>query len=66
MGSTPDQSEPASRSPAQWRTDIRDAMSRGELLPAYDLAYRARVDCPMIRNWPGPARERLLGEAAAR
>ena len=46
MESTPPQADPAAKSLAQWRGEIRDAMSSGELLEAYDLADRAVLDFP--------------------
>jgi len=46
MESTPESAEPAKKSLAQWHDETRIAMGRGELLQAYDLADRARVDYP--------------------
>jgi tetratricopeptide (TPR) repeat protein len=46
MASTPAPSDSSKQSLAQWREETRVAMSRGELLQAYDLADRALLDYP--------------------
>src|SRR5580658_8332681 len=46
MASTPAPSDSSKQSLAQWREETRVAMSRGELLQAYDLADRGRADYP--------------------
>jgi tetratricopeptide (TPR) repeat protein len=46
MASTPAPSEASHKSLAEWREETRVAMSRGELLQAYDLADRALLDYP--------------------
>src|ERR1700689_1700551 len=49
MASTPAPSEASHKSLAEWREETRVAMSRGELLQAYDLADRALLDYPEDR-----------------